>query len=223
MFGELAGLVDANIHAPDLPGHGGRDGAGCDWADALEEVVGAIDAHRPEVVVGYSMGGRLLVAAAAASPHDFTAVFVSAGLGIASEAERIERRRADERLAARIELNGIAEFLEKWEADEQLGGHSALSAIRRANKASGLAASLRGMGQGAQPYLGATIAEIGRPTFWVAGALDPKYAAVAERAAATVPHARAVIVSGARHNVVADAPDAVANVVSEALASRRSV
>ena len=223
MFEEMAGMVDADIVAPDLPGHGGRDGTGCSWPNAVGELKALIAHHRPDVIVGYSMGGRLLVPIALASELGFAAVFVSSGVGIADPAERADRRRADDALAEHIEEIGAEEFAAGWESREQLGGHAHLSEVRRANTKEGIAAALRGMGQGIQPYFGDRLETMPRPTWWIAGELDPKYMAMAQLAAATAPDATLVVAPAARHNVVADSPEVVATSVRTAIASRRSV
>jgi len=223
MFDELAGQVAARFVAPDLPGHGGRGATSCSWPDAVAEVLDLIDAHQPEVVLGYSMGGRLAVASALESPRPFTAVFASSGVGISDPIARAERRSADEDLAASLEVMGEAEFLSRWESDEQLGGHPALAPIRRANTAVGLAESLRGMGQGAQPYLGDRLGAMPRRTMWLVGEHDPRYLTIAQEAVAAAPNAKLVVVAGARHNVVAGAPLSVAAALAEVLATQQTV
>ncbi|NND02303.1 MAG: alpha/beta fold hydrolase [Acidimicrobiia bacterium] len=222
MFNDLAELVDAEFIAPDLPGHGGRDADGCSWPDAVAEVVDLIDHHRPNVVLGYSMGGRLGVAAALESTAPFVAVMVSAGIGISDPAARTQRKQADEDLARHLEAIGEEEFMAGWETNDQLGGHSGFATIRRANTAAGVSGALRGMGQGLQPYYGGRLEEITRPTIWLAGEADPVYVEIATEAASMTPNATLVIVPGARHSVVADAPEAVAHVLTRALATPQS-
>lgn len=223
MFEELARLVDGDLVAPDLPGHGGRDGEGCSWPNAVDELGDLVDRHRPDVIVGYSMGGRLLLPVALASELGFTAMFVSSGVGIADPEEKAERRRADDALAQHIEEIGAEEFVAEWESDEQLGGHPHLSDVRRANTTAGIAAALRGLGQGTQPYFGDRLDTMPRPTWWIAGELDPNYMAIAQRATSTAPDATLVVAAAARHNVVADSPEVIATSVRRAIASRRTV
>ena len=222
MFNELSDLVDADFVAPDLPGHGGREATGCNWSEAVDEVIQLIARHRPEVVLGYSMGGRIGVAAALDSAASFAAVMVSAGIGIRDETERAQRQRADEDLARHLEEVGEQEFMDRWETNDQLGGHPEFAAIRSANTVAGIAGALRGMGQGVQPYYGERIALMRRPTIWLAGDADPAYVAIAREAEARTPNASCMIVPNARHSVVADAPEAVAAAVAKALSIQRS-
>ena len=88
-------------------------------------------------------------------------VLESPSAGLATAAERIARRRADLELATAIEDGGIAAFVARWEAQPIFASQAALPparvarlrAMRLANDPSGLAASLRGAGQGAMEPL----------------------------------------------------------------------
>lgn len=224
MFDELAEMVTADLIAPDLPGHGGRNDTGVTWDRAIDEIAGLIESHRPDVLVGYSMGGRLSLGAVldrkpATAP---ALVLVSAGFGLATADTRAARRAEDEALAARLEETSLEEFIAEWEQLGAIGGHHQLAAVRRRNTAAGLAAALRGFGQGAQPYLGDRLHEMQEPSAWMAGANDPRYVAIARHAAAAAPGARLVIVPHARHNVIAAAPRLVADVVNDLVTSQRS-
>ncbi len=55
------------------------------------------------------------------------------------------------------------------------------------------------------------------PTTWMAGGEDPTYAAVA-REAASAAGGRLVVVPGAGHNLVLEAPDAVGSEIDAVLA-----
>lgn len=220
MFAELAELLDADVIAPDLPGHGGRDATNTDWDGAVAEIVGLVGETRPSVVLGYSMGGRLALAAALREPDLFNRlVLVSTSLGIASEADRVARLRRDEASAAAIEASGNAEgFLRAFGATPFLQAPGAtidLESIRLDNSPEGIAGALRGMGQGSQPYFGDEIAGLHVPIVWMAGAGDEKYKTIAAEAAAACPQGR-VVIADAAHNVIAQDPAAVARVVGGA-------
>ena len=221
MFTEFARLVAADCVAPDLPGHGGRGSNGTAWNEAVVEVAGAIAEHQPDVVVGYSLGGRLALGAALAAPHLVESmVLVSTSLGIDDPADRMARHHKDWRLAESIERDGVADFIERWNQDPILSAHGTtldLATIRASGTASGLAAALRGMGQGEQPPLRREVPKLKFPITWMAGSRDRKYVAMATEAAALSPLGTVEIVDGALHNVVAQRPDAVAAVVQRHL------
>ena len=103
-----------HVLAPDLLGHGRSPSpssatryemahAGADLKALLNEsTVG------PVHLLGYSMGGRLALFFALHYPQWVrTLTLVGASPGIASDAERVERRDRDEGLAERIERDGI--------------------------------------------------------------------------------------------------------------------
>lgn len=221
MFSELAKLVNATVVAPDLPGHGGRDTTNTDWAQAVGEVGRVVRDTAPDLVLGYSMGGRIALAAALDDHAAFPRlVLVSTSLGIADRHRRAARRRADAARAAAIETGGLAAFLEEWGRQPQLQSPNSLldlKAIRERSSAIGISSALHGMGQGAQPHLGHRLAGLPMPVVWVAGGHDHKYVQIAEQAAQACRAGTVEIVAGAFHNVVADRPDAIAAILAKQL------
>jgi predicted alpha/beta superfamily hydrolase len=84
-------------------------GQGSDW-DFLRDAgfvvdTPPLDAIPPQgdVLLGYSLGGRLALQALLGGARYQRAIFVSAGLGIEDEAARAARRAADEVWARRFE------------------------------------------------------------------------------------------------------------------------
>ena len=205
----------------DLPGHG-RSGTGMPGRVAVERTaddLAAILAHvgaAPARVLGYSLGARIALRLAVAHPASVARlVLESPSAGIADGAERAARRVADEDLAASIERDGIAAFVGRWERNPIFASHAALGtavlarqrAIRLANRPDGLAASLRGAGQGAMEPLHDRLAGIIAPTLVLAGALDPARPR-AEQVAAAIPGARLAVVAGAGHTPHLERPAA---------------
>jgi 2-succinyl-6-hydroxy-2,4-cyclohexadiene-1-carboxylate synthase len=219
--------------APDLLGHGAseapRDPAryelrrqAADLA-ALVEGLGGGTAD----VIGYSMGARLALWLALEHPATVgRLVLESPSAGIADPAERARRRAADEDLAGFAEREGIGAFVERWTALPLFASQARLPGdvrdrVRRerlANTAAGLAASLRGAGQGAMPPLHDRLAEIGRPPLVVAGALDPTGVARAREVAAAIPGARLEVVADAGHAPHLERPGAFGDLVRAFLA-----
>ena len=149
-------------------------------------------------------------------------VLISASPGVKGSAERARRRERDERLADHIVEVGIETFLDEW-LDGPIAGTAHVDdaarkrdrEMRSVNAADGLAAALRGIGQGAQPYVGDRIADLGVPLLTVSGAEDATYAGLASEMARTAPRGTHVSISGAGHNVILDDPDALARLVSD--------
>ena len=207
VVGELAGRYRAL--APDL-------GAG-PWEAELDRV----EALAPPAfaLAGYSMGGRLALALALRAPDRVRRlVLVSAGPGLADPAERAARRDADAALAERIEAIGAEAFAREWAAQPLFAGQppavaAAAHADRMRRSAAEHAAQLRGLGTGAMPPLWDRLGELTMPVTLVVGERDAKFVALAERMRERLPAAGLVVVPGAGHAVVLEAPAAVAAVL----------
>jgi 2-succinyl-6-hydroxy-2,4-cyclohexadiene-1-carboxylate synthase len=169
----------------------------------LAEIASRVDDG--DVVVGYSMGGRLALRAALRRPGKFGAlVLVGASPGIEDEEERQARKLADEELADWIEEHSIEDFAGRWEAQPIFASQSPeLVAAQREGRLSHeprkLAQLLRSGGQGAFEPVWNDLERIDCPVLAVAGELDTKYADTAYRIAERVKHGRARLVAGAGH------------------------
>jgi len=226
---QFAGIADPmlRIHAPDLPGHG-RSG------DVPPSIVGAVERigrylsgfPTPVPLLGYSQGGRIALLTALERPELVERlILVSTSPGIRDEGERADRRERDEHLADRIEAVGLNRFLDEW-LDGPVTGTGRVDrdrrradrALREENTAPGLAAALRGMGQGVQPYAGDRLTTLTMPVLLITGGRDDRYGEIAASMAAAFPDARHVSIPGAGHNVILEAPDEVRRLVSDFVA-----
>ena len=191
------------IVAVDAPGHGGSAVVQAGLEEGAELMVAA--APRPASWVGYSMGGRYALHVGLAHPEAVDRlVLVSATAGIDDEDERAERRRSDASLAERVESTGVERFI-RWWAEQPLFATLPADVVRVDERvanasADGLASSLRLAGTGSQRPLWGEIAALEMPLLVIAGALDEKYVALAERLAGTVgPNATLHVIPGAGH------------------------
>ncbi|HUP42156.1 MAG TPA: 2-succinyl-6-hydroxy-2,4-cyclohexadiene-1-carboxylate synthase, partial [Thermoanaerobaculia bacterium] len=207
------------VLAPDLPGHGAAPlpPAGATIESAVAAALGELDRRGIASAhwIGYSMGGRVAVAAALAHPDRLASlVLVGSSPGIEEEAERRERREADEDLARELEAAGLAAFVDRWMGQPFFASQRRLGrrrlrlarAERLSGTARGYAASLRGMGQGAQPSLWRRLGELRGPVLLVAGEEDGKYTAIARAMAERIPGARVEVVAEAGHAAHLEAP-----------------
>jgi 2-succinyl-6-hydroxy-2,4-cyclohexadiene-1-carboxylate synthase len=230
---DLAGALRRDGHrtlAPDLLGHGASDAPGhparhdvarqaADLAAILRDL-GAV----PAAVVGYSFGGRIALRLALDVP-DLVAslVLIGSGAGIADPAERARRRAVDEGLAASLERDGVAAFVDRWEALPLFASEEDLPPVIRARRRAerlgqdpaGLAASIRGAGQGAQEPLHDRLGSLRAPTLLVVGAIDTRAAASARAIAAAAPAGRVRILTipGAGHAAHLARPDEVRDAI----------
>jgi 2-succinyl-6-hydroxy-2,4-cyclohexadiene-1-carboxylate synthase len=198
---------------PDLPGHAPEitaPGDDCTLAASLRFLDGIIPAtpEHPVVLLGYSFGGRLALHYALARPGRIAAlVLVGTSPGIKDAAERAARRAADESLADKILSGGVAAFLDDWQTRPLIATQArlpapwreAMRAQRLRLRKEGLAASLRGFGQGALEPVWAQLSKLTMPVLLCAGAEDDKYRAIATAMQARIPHAEQFIVPAAGH------------------------
>ena len=151
--------------AIDIVGHGKADAPEAVERYRMRRCVDDLAAalrllgHERAAWLGYSMGGRTALQVAVHRPDVVSGlVLESATPGFRTAEERAARVASDEALAERIEREGVEAFVDEWQelplfATQQRMPQAAQDAVRAgrlANRATGLANSLRGMGTGAQ-------------------------------------------------------------------------
>ena len=188
------------VVAPDLPGHGLSTD---DRADFEATAEGLPERCGPGTYIGYSMGGRVALAAAITRPDLVERlVLIGATAGIDDEAARAERRDLDERRAGRIEEIGVDVFVDEWLAAPmfaRLPQDPRGLRRRRLNTPAGLAHSLRTAGTGSQPSLWSRLGEISAPTLVLAGERDEKFTGIGRRLVAGIPDANFASIPDAGH------------------------
>lgn len=186
----------------------------------------AAQGSRKPLVVGYSMGGRVALAAASSQPETFARiagglVLESAGLGPVDEHEREDAAERDARNAAALRRDGLSAFMDAWERldlfatqrDLPASARERMRASRLANDAEALARTFEHAGQHAMPARVDVLAALaslrasGAPVRYIAGALDVKYRTLAE-GLEDEGLCEVHIVAGAGHNVHLEAPAA---------------
>lgn len=186
----------------------------------------AAQGSRKPLVVGYSMGGRVALAAASSQPETFARiagglVLESAGLGPVDEHEREDAAERDARNAAALRRDGLSAFMDAWERldlfatqrDLPVSARERMRASRLANNAEALARTFEHAGQHAMPARVDVLAALaslrvsGAPVRYIAGALDVKYRMLAE-GLEDGGLCEVRIVAGAGHNVHLEAPAA---------------
>lgn len=167
-------------------------------------------------LLGYSMGGRLALFTAVTYPNRILSLILeSSSPGLATKEERMARQEQDNKLANRIEEEGIEPFvnfwesLTLWESQKQLSKDKKerLRKQRLQNKASGLANSLRGMGTGVQPNLWSALPTLHCPTKLIVGELDNKFVGINQKMLAQLPNCALTIIPEAGHTVHLEKPD----------------
>jgi 2-succinyl-6-hydroxy-2,4-cyclohexadiene-1-carboxylate synthase len=158
-----------------------------------------------------------LTAAAAGSPEIERLVLIGATAGIADDHQRAERVAADAALAAKVEEVGVEAFVDEWLAGPmftRLPEDPEGRRQRLANRADGLASSLRLAGAGAQAPLWDRLRTVEVPVLVLAGADDHKFAAIGERLADALPNATHTLIDGAGHAAHLEQPERVADTIA---------
>jgi 2-succinyl-6-hydroxy-2,4-cyclohexadiene-1-carboxylate synthase len=200
--------------APDIRGHAS---AGSLQPVTLDAVLADIRRLEPSrfALLGYSQGGRIALHAALAMPERVTRLLlIGSSPGLADEAERTERRLADERLAEQVETMPIEDFARQWAETPILRDIACdITAMSHADRLrstpAGLAAALRGLGTGALPSVWDRLPELAMPVTLIAGERDAKFTALAHEMARLIPQATVTVVPDAGHAVHLERPDAI--------------
>jgi 2-succinyl-6-hydroxy-2,4-cyclohexadiene-1-carboxylate synthase len=214
-WADLAAMLPTQtIIAPDIIGHGQTDAPDDPARYRIENAAADIIELSNQLnlkrfaLLGYSMGARLALYIALTYPEKMERLIPESGSpGLATEAERVQRRAQDEALADRIEREGIPAFVDYWEnlplfAPQKRLPPDAQAKIRVGrlqNRAVGLANSLRGMGTGAQPSLWDALPKLTIPTQIVTGALDLKFDQIGRAMAEEMPNSQQVVITDAGH------------------------
>jgi 2-succinyl-6-hydroxy-2,4-cyclohexadiene-1-carboxylate synthase len=164
-----------------------------------------LDAIPPhgDILLGYSLGGRLALHALLSGAQYERAIFVSTGLGIEGDDARAARRAADEAWALRFETDDFDSVMSDWNAQPVLAGPSLVRTRDDYDPR-----SLREWSSGALPPVASRLYELTIPTLWIAGARDVKYVAEAKRAVSQVRGANLAIIEDAGHRVPWEQPRA---------------
>lgn len=169
------------------------------------------------ILVGYSMGGRIALHALLEENHPWdAAIIIGAHPGLEKEPEKIERREIDTDWSVKC-LHGEWEpFLQEWQAQGILQDSGALSdrvPLRLRRKE--IARSFLDWSLGAQENLWPRLPEIEVPLLWLTGERDKKFSAIAARAVAMMPNARHQVMANAGHRLPWQEPTAFSQALME--------
>jgi 2-succinyl-6-hydroxy-2,4-cyclohexadiene-1-carboxylate synthase len=176
-------------------------------------------AGRRLCICGYSLGGRLALGLLVRHPYLFDrGVLVSAHPGLTSDVAREQRARSDAEWCALLEGQGIEAFVDLWQRLPLFASQEALPAAARARQreerlshdARGLSLSLRATGLARMPAYLDALGSVRVPITLIAGEHDLKFRDLAGLMHQRLPSSRVVVVENAGHNVVLEAPAALA-------------
>lgn len=232
----------ATWHCPNLPGHGPEPDRDCSPTATIDFIHTQVSGLRSQasasnlqpstlilqpsalhVLLGYSMGARAALLHACKHPKAWDAlILISPNPGIEDPAKRTERRAVDEKLAQRIENEGVAAFIEFWQSTPMIRSQKNISADwrdamqvnRQQHTAAGLAASLRQFGQGSCPNLWPELEKLAMPVLLVSGADDLKYTRIAGDMVDKLPRCTKHTVAAAGHMPHLETPGECADILN---------
>ncbi|MFW2389682.1 MAG: alpha/beta fold hydrolase [Polyangiales bacterium] len=213
------------VSAPWLLGHGsawrsravGSFGAECARVQEM-----SADTGWSRLLCGYSLGARVALGVLNLVPNRFdAAVLIGAQPGLDDCDARSERRKLDAQRARTLRQDGLPAFVEAWETLPLFASQRELPdelrreqrQVRLAHDAEGLARSLEVLGLGEMPSYGPSMGALGIPIILVAGSLDAKFTRLAESLAALHANVDVEIIPGAGHNLILEAPLAIARIL----------
>jgi 2-succinyl-6-hydroxy-2,4-cyclohexadiene-1-carboxylate synthase len=222
----LAALPDHGpVACPWLPGHGPAAPASApapaSWDAAAQALADALPAGT--VLAGYSLGARLALAATLRRPGRARATLLVGGhVGLATAAERAERAALDAQRAALLRAGDLAAFVAAWEALPLFASQRALAAalqarqraLRLAHDPQALAWAFEVAGLARMPDLRPAVTAARQPMRFMTGALDTRFGALAA-GLLRPPWVSHHSVPGAGHNLLLEAPAAVAASLAE--------
>jgi 2-succinyl-6-hydroxy-2,4-cyclohexadiene-1-carboxylate synthase len=219
--------VDASYtQKPWLPGHGFAPWfCGESFVDAVDALAARLP-KTPSTVIGYSLGARLALGLAARHPTRVArAVLVGVNPGLRDDKARQARLAEDEAYAKTLEgARDLDAFVARWENLPLFETQKTLSSPRQSARrlerqthtAHGIAWALRTLSLGAMPCWD-DLSKLAPHIDLITGARDEKFTTIARALAATDRRTRHVILDGAGHDVVLEAPERLARVLAELL------
>jgi len=175
-------------------------------------------------ILGYSMGGRLALTFACRYPEMVDSlILVSSSPGLRTIEERQNRMEQDEKLAKRIEREGIKTFVDYWEniplfASVKKTPQAVQEAIRRERlqqKEIGLSNSLREMGTGKQPNNWKCLPKLNVPVLLLSGSRDTKFVKIADEMEKLLTNIKKMIIQEAGHMIQVEKQDLFEEVIMD--------
>ena len=219
----VAFLFDSkyNVYAIDLIGHGKSESPSnvslYSVESQIEQIKSIVEKLKGEknILLGYSMGGRLSLAFALNFPELINGlVLESSSAGINSEKEREKRKETDLQLADMILNKPIEDFISSWMDQELFGtlkrfSNSKIEQLKKEkykNNRTGISNSLRAFSTGVMPYYGNNLKSLKIPVLLLSGQLDSKYTKINSGLQKQFSKAKHTVIKTSGHNTHLEEP-----------------
>ncbi len=230
----VAFLFDSkfNVYAIDLIGHGKSESPGdislYSAESQTKQIKLVIERLKGEknILLGYSMGGRLSLAFALEYLELINGLIMeSSSAGISNEQEREKRRETDLQLADMILNKPIQDFITSWMDQELFGtlkrfSNSKIEQIKKEkykNNRTGISNSLRAFSTGVMPYYGNKLKSLNIPVLLLSGQLDSKYTKINSSLQKQFSKAKHSVIKTSGHNTHLEEPQNFIRVVNKFL------
>lgn len=223
----LERLHGVEAWCPALLGHGEIELSDpATFRQEVDRLAGALRARgaAPYHLLAYSMGARVGLGLLVQHPELFaSATLVGVHPGLDDQAARRSRKALDEERARELEQRGVEAFIDRWEQLPLFASQRRLPpevlahqrAGRLGHRPKGLARALRVLGPAGMPSYREHLPSLDLPVQLVVGGEDLKFLRLAKEMVERLPRGMLVQVPGVGHNVVLEAPQAVADAVMQ--------
>ena len=198
---------------------------GCASVDeASAQLAARLERSPCDLLVGYSLGGRIALELAASRPELVPRLaLLAAGMGIEDANERAVRAGEDDRRAEDLRVHGLERFIDAWYAMPLFAdfrgcpAFAATRARRLAGNAEFWARCVSGCSAGRTRPRWDALPALASRTVLVVGERDERYAAASERARRIAPELRVETVCASGHALPLESPVRCARIIEEAL------
>lgn len=172
------------------------------------KVEGKAEGKAGEILLGYSLGGRIALHALTQNPNHWKgAIIISSNPGLVNPGERLARIALDRIWAERFLVENWSTLLRDWDLqpvfagvpfmDTNLGVEDFRPQVSRQDCADLLVSCSLGLQEDLRPK----IAALKLPILWISGQLDAKYSQIGAEMAQLNSNIRSVFVEGAGHRI----------------------
>lgn len=175
------------------------------------------DAHRPRILLGYSLGARLALHALTQQPQLWdAAILISGHPGLSTADERAARLVQDQAWAVRFLREPWPAVMAAWNAQPVLAGETVPATDQRLVEMwrHEIARACDAWSLARQMDLRTRFAAVACPVLWLTGEDDEKFTALAAESCALMPHARHAVIPEAGHRVHLDQPQAAGHAIA---------
>ncbi len=185
---------------------------------SLAQAAHAINAQasQGDILLGYSMGGRVALHALINEPKKWrAAIIISAHPGLN---EGHSERLAQDKQWSHLATSDWHEFLQKWNSQSILPKVTRGLELAPASDQSAVAKSFRHWSLAKQNDLRPLVPKITCPLLWITGEKDQKFTNLAQDCIPLLPNATHFTISNCGHRVPWEAPQAFTQTVQDFLA-----